>query len=160
MPKKRISSLSFLDSLSAGQIEPFLHKQEWSVHQVISPLLDRIGPAEVSLMTFNFSNDSLHSLFLCDRITRLRMILDFTVQRNKLDLMLFAAEFIPEIRFSSTHAKVMLVHNDSMDFGIVGSANLNLEVRHESGFWFTRGRFFDYFQEKFESVFADSVPYE
>ena len=114
MPKKRISSLSFLDSLSAGQIEPFLHKQEWSVHQVISPLLDRIGPAEVSLMTFNFSNDSLHSLFLCDRITRLRMILDFTVQRNKLDLMLCAAEFIPEIRFSATHAMVMLVHTLSV----------------------------------------------
>ena len=160
MPKKPGLSLDFLRDLSPGQIEPFVHKQDWSVHQVITPLLDLIGPAEVRIMTFNFSEDSLRTLLMEERITELKLLVDFTVNRNKLDLMLFASEVTSNIRIDSTHAKVLLVHNSTMDFGIVGSANLNLEVRYESGFWFTQGRFYDYFSNSFDRIYENALPYE
>jgi hypothetical protein len=160
MNRKHGLQLDFIRSLQPGQIEPFVHKQDWSVHQVISPLLDQYGPAEVRVMTFNFSEDSLRTLFLEERITRLQMLVDLTVNRNKLELMLFAASITPDIRIDSTHAKVLLVHNDRIDFGIVGSANLNLEVRYESGFWFTQGRFYDYFSDQFDRIYENAIPYE
>lgn len=160
MKKKQEPSFDFLRTLEPGQIEPFLHKQDWSVHQVITPLLDLYGPAEVRIMTFNFSEDSLRTLFLESRITDLKMLVDFTVSRNKLSLMFFAAAVVHNIRLEATHAKILLVHNDRISFGVVGSANLNLEVRYESGFYFSGGWIYDYFSDEFDRIFENALPYE
>lgn len=62
------------------------------------------------------------------------MLLDTTVKRHKIDLLLFAANISPEIRIDSCHAKVLLVENERYKFGIIGSANLNLNHRWEAGY--------------------------
>lgn len=149
-------------ALCPDSIEPFMHKGDWAIHEVLPNLLSAIGPAAVRIATFSISEESLRSLFFLHeerRITRLRMMLDMTVKRHKLDLLLFAANISPEIKIDACHAKVLLVENEQHQFGIVGSANLNLNHRWESGFYFTAGRHFDYFSQRFNQCYENAMDY-
>lgn len=149
-------------ALCPGSIEPFMHKGEWAIHEVLPTLLSTIGPASVRIATFSISEDSLRSLFFLTeegQITSLRMLLDTTVKRHKIDLLLFAANISPEIRIDSCHAKVLLVENERYKFGIIGSANLNLNHRWEAGVYFTAGSHFDYFSEAFNQAYENAMSY-
>lgn len=139
-----------------------MHKGEWAIHEVLPSLLSDIGVADVRIATFSVSEDSLRPLFfLCDegRISRLRLLLDYTVKRHKLDLLLFAAGFSPDIRIDACHAKVLLVEGRGHRFGIVGSANLNQNHRWEAGVWFTGGPMFDYYRNQFDAAYDEAMPY-
>nr|DAO02695.1 MAG TPA: hypothetical protein [Caudoviricetes sp.] len=139
-----------------------MHKGEWAIHEVLPTLLSAIGPANIRIATFSISEDSLRPLFFLTeekKITTLKMLLDTTVKRHKLDLLLFAANISPEIRIDSCHAKVLLVENEEYNFGIAGSANLNQNHRWESGFYFTQGPHFDYFSETFNKAYENAMSY-
>lgn len=91
-----------------------MHKGDWAIHEVLPSLLSAIGPAKVKIMTFSISEDSLRPLFfLADerKIESLTLLLDMTVKRHKLDLLLFASNISPSIRIDSCHAKLLLVEN-------------------------------------------------
>ena len=86
-----------------------MHKGDWAIHEVLPSLLSAIGPAKVKIMTFSISEDSLRPLFfLADerKIESLTLLLDMTVKRHKLDLLLFASNISPSIRIDSCHAKL------------------------------------------------------
>lgn len=162
MNKKLFDQL-FPGALTPETIEPLIHKGEWAIHAVLPILLEQIGPAKVRIATFSISEDSIRPLFfLADSglITELKMLLDTTVKRHKLDLLLFALNVSPLIKIDSNHAKILLVENDSFKFGIVGSANLNQPKRVEAGFYFTSSRFFEFFSNEFEKYYDNSIPYE
>ena len=110
--------------LGSGTIEPLIHKGEWAIHEVLPFLLQRIGPAQVKIATFSISEDSLRPLFFLvesGSITKLTLLLDATVKRHKLDMLLFALNITPAIRIDSNHAKILLVRSHA--FGeIVESA--------------------------------------
>ena len=80
-----------LDSFFPGALEPgmlahFMHKGKWAIHQVLPVLLSRIGPADVSVATFNISEDSLRTLFFLNEdrsLLSLRLLLDMNVRRHK-----------------------------------------------------------------------------
>lgn len=145
-----------------GRCEPFMHKGEWAVHEVLPSLLSTTGSATVRIATFSVSEDSLRPLFfLCEegRIERLTLLLDYTVKRHKLDMLLFAQNITPNIRIDACHAKLLLVENESYRFGICGSANLNQNHRWEAGVWFTSGNLYDYFSQQYEAAYAEALPY-
>lgn len=146
-----------------GSIEPFMHKGDWAIHEVLPSLLSAIGPASVRIATFSISEDSLRPLFFLSdegKITDLTLLLDTTVKRHKLDLLLFASSITPSIRIDSCHAKLLLVENEQYKFGIVGSANLNQNRRWEAGFYFTAGRHYDYFAQMFNESYKDALNYD
>lgn len=150
-------------ALCAGSIEPFMHKGDWAIHEVLPNLLEAIGPASVRIATFSVSEDSLRPLFFLSdqrKITDLTLLLDTTVKRHKLDLLLFAANITPDIRIDSCHAKVLLVENERYRFGIVGSANLNQNRRWEAGFYFTAGKHYDYFANLFNESYESALNYD
>lgn len=152
----------FTHALCPGSIEPFMHKGEWAIHEVLPTLLSAIGPASVRIATFSISEDSLRPLFFLTeegKITSLQMLLYTTVKRHKIDLLLFAANISPQIRIDSCHAKVLLVENAQYKFGIVGSANLNQNHRWEAGFYFTAGTHFDYFSATFNQAYESAMNY-
>lgn len=159
---RKLSDL-FADALVPGTIEPYMHKGEWAIHEVLPILLSAIGPATVRIATFSVSEESLRPLYFLNEdgmIAELKLLLDLTVKRHKLGLFLFAGNITPEIRIDSCHAKVLLVENERYKFGIVGSANLNQNHRWEAGFYFTAGRHYDYFKEKFETSYQNALPYD
>lgn len=145
-----------------GRCEPFMHKGEWAVHEVLPSLLSAIGPATVRIATFSVSEDSLRPLFFLreeGRIEKLTLLLDYTVKRHKLDMLLFAHGITPDIRIDACHAKVLLVESHAHRFGLVGSANLNQNHRWEAGVWFTAGDLYDYFSQQYEAAYAEALPY-
>lgn len=71
-----------------------MHKGEWAIHEVLPSLLSDIGPAHIKIATFSISEDSLRPLFFLSdekKIESLTLLLDTTVKRHKLDLLLFAS---------------------------------------------------------------------
>ena len=75
-----------------------MHKGEWAIHEVLPSLLCAIGEADVRIATFSVSEDSLRPLFFLTDETKIRsltLLLDHTVKRHKLDLLLFAANITP-----------------------------------------------------------------
>lgn len=156
--KKRLLDQFFPQALLPGVIEPFVQRGEWAVHEVLPVLLDAIGPADVRLMSYNISEESLRAFSEADDMRSMKMLLDLSIQRHKIDLLLFAMEITPDIRIEHTHAKVLLCENNRYQFGIVGSANLNRAIRYESGFYFTSGRHYEYFRDCFESIYGDALP--
>ena len=153
----------FQDIEKPGIIRPFLQKGDWAIHEVLPFLLSRLGPCKVKIATFSVSEESLRPLFLLQedkQITDLRLLLDYTVKRHKLDLLLFATSITPDIRTDSCHAKILLLENEKYKFGIVGSANLNTNHRWEAGVTFTAGELYTYFDEAFEKAYKDALPYE
>ena len=153
----------FPGALLPETIEPFIHKGEWAIHDVLPILLEQIGPAEVKVATFSISEDSLRPMFFLveyGSISKLTLLLDMTVKRHKFDMLLFASNITPTIRLESNHAKMLLVCSDTHRFGIVGSANMNQVKRFEAGFYFTAGKYFDYFSNMFDKIYDQSIPYE
>ena len=150
-------------TLTPGTVKPFVQKGEWAIHDVLPILLSAYGRANVKIATFSISEDSLRTLFLeCDKgnVANLSLLLDHSVRKNKLDLLLFARGFSTDILLSDVHAKIFLVENERLKFGIVGSANLNKNRRIESGFYFTSGEHFDYFNQKFDEYIDNAVIYD
>lgn len=146
-----------------GSIEPFMHKGDWAIHEVLPSLLCEMGPAHVKIATFSISEDSLRPLFFLSdkrKVESLTLLLDTTVKRHKLDLLLFASNISPDIRIDSCHAKLLLVENDRYKFGITGSANLNQNHRWENGFYFTSGKHYDYFSEMFNQAYENAMRYD
>lgn len=153
----------FEDILCPGLCRPFMHKGEWAIHEVLPSLLSRMGESDVSIATFSVSEDSLRPLFFLTeekRIRRLTLLLDHTVKRHKLDLLLFATNITPDIRIDACHAKLLLIQNEQYQFGICGSANLNQNCRWEAGVWFTSGEHYTYFAESFCKAYREALPYE
>ena len=161
--KQKLFNQYFPCAFSTGKIEPFIHKGEWAIHEVLPILLAEIGTAEVKIATFSISEDGLRPLFfLVDdkSISKLTLVLDTTVKRHKLDMLLFASNITANIRLESNHSKILLVKSATHAFGIVGSSNLNQPRRFEAGFYFTAGPHFDYFDAMFDKIYTESMPYE
>ena len=144
-------------------IEPFFHKGQWAIHDVLPILLSKMGKAQVKIATFGISEDGLRPLFfLMDEgaVSELTLLLDMTVKRHKLDVLLFATSITPNIRLESNHSKILLVKSPTHAFGIVGSMNLNQPRRFEAGFYFTAGKHFDFFDKMFDTIYDEAIPYE
>lgn len=148
----------FPNMLDQGIIEPFMHRGDWAVHEVLPMLVSRLGPSDVRLATYMVSEDSLRTLLLSDDIRSLQLLVDLTVKRHKLPLLLFAESATSEIRLDYCHAKILLIENEQRRFGIVGSANLNRAHRWESGFYFTDGYAYDYFRKQFDDAYRHALP--
>ena len=152
--------LLFPDYSLSGIIKPYLHKGDWAVHEILPVFLFNKS-ADVRIATYSISEDSLRPLFFLSEQNRLRsikLLIDTTIKRHKLPLLLFASGFVPEIGTDAVHAKILLIDIDKEHrFGIVGSANLNRNHRWEGGFYFTAGEHFDYFEKMFDVAFSQSI---
>lgn len=158
--RKQLLDEFFPMALEPGSIEPFMNRGDWAVHDVLPSLLETIGPADLRLMSYNISEESLRVISGTANVRNLKMVLDLGIQRHKIGLLLFASSLTTDIRIDHTHAKLLLIENECYQFGITGSANLNRATRIESGFYFTSGRHYEYFRESFDSIFDAALPVE
>lgn len=135
-------------------VAPYIHQGEWAIHDVLPILLDVAGPCELRVITFNISAESITAVATCEKLlTDVKLLLDTSIRRNKLDMLLFAQNVATQVRLGKVHAKLFLVSNARFRFGIAGSANFNSNRRLESGFYFTDPKYFDYFQTEFDKHF-------
>lgn len=146
-----------------GKTIPFAHKGEWAVHELLPFLFSYVGPFHLSIATFNISEDALRPIFMMkDRreIISARFLFDHNIRRHKIDMMFFSANIADQIRLSSTHMKVMLCHNRLISLAVVGSANMNRNIRHESGIITTDPALFEFYESYYNNVLTnDSIPF-
>jgi len=148
-------------SLAPGREYPFVHKGEWAIHELLPFLLEHTGAAQVRLASFTVSEDSLRRLFFLSeagKIRELMMLMDHTVRRHKMDMLMFASGITPQVRITSNHAKILLLSNDSWKISLVGSANLNTNARWESGILSCREDHYDAFLRGFCAAWEDATP--
>lgn len=169
----------FPNGVQPGKIIPYAHKGEWAVHELLPFLFSEIGPFHLAVATFNVSEDSLRPIFFMkDRgeLLSVKFLFDNNVRRHKVDMLFFAlgaansdSQF-SNVRTSSTHMKLMLCWNDKICISVVGSANMNRNVRHEAGFISTSrltdypsdasNEPFNFYKSYFDVVFeSDSLPF-
>lgn len=143
-----------------GMIIPYAHKGKWAVHQLLPLFFEHIGAFHLRLATFNISEDALRPIFFMkerDELLSVQFLFDRNVQRHKIDMLLFANNVAQQVRISSSHMKVMLVHNEKCNIAVVGSANMNRNLRHEAGYIATDSNY-DFFSDYFDEVYEhDSI---
>lgn len=152
----------FPQGLLPGKIIPFAHKGDWAVHEVLPFIFSQVGPFHLSMATFNVSEDSLRPIFFMrerNELISVRFLFDTNVRRHKLDMLLFSSNIADEIRTTSTHMKVLLCENKKICLALVGSANMNKNIRHEAGIITTNKSMYNFYKDYFQHVFyGDSQP--
>ncbi len=153
----------FPDGVRPGRIIPYAHKGEWAVHELLPFLFSCIGPFHLEIATFNVSEDSLRPIFFMKErgeLLSVKFLFDNNVKRHKVDMLFFSYSIADRVRTSASHMKVMLCWNEKIGIAVVGSANMNWNIRHEAGFIVTEQTVFDYYKSYFDQVFNnDSVPF-
>jgi hypothetical protein len=152
----------FPNGIFPGTITPFAHKGEWAVHELLPVFFSQAGKFNLDIATFNVSEESLRPIFFMKdsgQLLSTRFIFDNNIQRHKLDLLLFTSVISGQVHVAANHMKVMLCYNNILNMAVVGSANMNRNIRHEAGFITTETNSFNYFRDYFNHVFTnDSVP--
>jgi len=149
----------FPQGICPGMIIPYAHKGKWAVHELLPIFYNLIGSFHLRVATFNISEDALRPIFFMkDRgeLLSIKFLFDNNVQRHKVDMIFFANNVANDIRVSSSHMKVMLVHNDICNIAVVGSANMNRNLRHEAGYIATDSNY-DFFSNYFDEVFNNEA---
>jgi hypothetical protein len=114
-----------------------LTKGQFSMIDIASALLDKVGPARVSVWTWCIAAYEIEAFtaFMRDsRITQLRMVMDYSAARRDQPLLAemqhrFGVECL---RVAKTHAKILTIASES-GWRLVarGSMNLNFNPRFE-----------------------------
>jgi hypothetical protein len=118
-----------------------------------------ISPAFAS---FTVSEDSLRPLFFLSEagmIHELHILLDHTVRRHKIDMLLFSSNITHQVRVTANHAKMLLISAPDWHISCVGSANLNKNARWESGILSTREEHHDAFLRGYKAAWEDAIPF-
>lgn len=129
---------------------------------MIAAHVKRLSPAKVILTTFSLSEASLCEfvdLLGSGQLSDLTIITDFTVRKNKLDVLLFAHENA-RIFLTDVHAKVALVSNGKDDVVILSTSNLNAIKRYEASVVFYDRPSIDYFRSHLHILLNESVRFE
>lgn len=113
-----------------------LTKAQFSLIDLLDALLDRIGPARLSISTWTAAHADLSRVLQfidAGRITGARWLVDLTFTRRSPQLAArIRAAFGPEsIRVTRNHAKFCLLTNDAWRIVVRTSMNLNFNPRLE-----------------------------
>ncbi len=109
---------------------------DWSLHEMIALVLERVGVSRVWLTSWGISQEPLQSILqlkLSGQISQLNCLFD---SRVKLECpqafqLLLAAENV-NVRLGKNHSKVVVLMNKEHAITIVSSANLTVNPRMET----------------------------
>lgn len=135
-----IHSTKALDAV-IGKLTPnchlhFMSKGEWSMHELLSYLLQQTGPARVYITTWTITEDPVAKLFLMKEqglIQELHCILDYRIKDRKPKPFQFLEQTADRILLTKCHAKVTVIENETWQVAIIGSANYSKNPRIEAG---------------------------
>ena len=112
-------------------------KSQFSLIDLITAILEIIGPAEMFVSTWTAANtDVTRILEFCNegKVTKARWLVDLTFQRRTPELAqrirnIFGAD---AIRVAKNHAKYVVLTNDKFNVVLQTSMNLNFNPRFEN----------------------------
>lgn len=150
-----------LETMKPEQVIPFFSEGHWSLHDLLSWLLEKTGPAEVWLSTFSISEAAIRTLAMAtqDRtVSRLHCLFDPSIQKTKSGLLYFATSVATEIAMAPNHSKLLLIGNEEWKISVVGSMNLTPNPRKEAGVIFTTRDTFYLYRDLLEHSIRMGIP--
>lgn len=115
----------YLNNLEPDKHYHFWTGGQWNMHDLLSFLLVKTGPADCWLTTYAISEDAvrkiiyLHSKGLLNKVT---CLFDYSVKEQKTGAYLLAKTHF-SVALTSMHAKTLLLVNDQHKLIVTGSAN-------------------------------------
>ena len=149
----------YIPKLKRKMVYPFWSNGRWTLHDLLSYILKKTGPAKVHLSTFSISEVAIRSLaneINQGKITELNCLFDYTNQINKLQILYFTSNIATEIKLAKNHAKLILIENKDWKISIVGSANLSPNPRYETGVILTDPLIFNTYLRFFMATMNES----
>ena len=144
-----------IGELREGHLAHFYTFGAWSLHELVAYCLQQTGPAEVTIMTWTFSETPARSLLALKaegQITKLTLVVDKRVKTKNpkaFQLLQATSDGLKEAR---THAKVVVIRGGKFAVTIIGSANFSTNLRYESGCVFTDGQVAEFHQNWIETI--------
>lgn len=125
-----------LAGFSPGDHVFALTKGQFSMIDVAHALLERTGPAEVSVWTWciaDYEVQAVTAFIECGLITDFRLIADYSASQREMPLLgdIQARFGVDCIRITKTHAKILTVKAGAWRIVARGSMNLNANTRFE-----------------------------
>ncbi|MFA6832913.1 MAG: hypothetical protein WCR36_11720 [Bacteroidaceae bacterium] len=146
------------NALTNEQGYPFINNGEWALHDLLLHLIENYGKAHVSIATFSIAEESVRSFYLAkENFLSFRLLLDYTVKKNKIDQLLFAQSVTDYIRIMPVHAKILLFENEKINLCLVGSQNQNNVIRLEAGYLTLRTKEIQYYKNEFDKYFSSAI---
>jgi len=108
----------------------------WSTHDLVAHIIDTTGPVNLLGCSWSMSSPACsHILNMLADGTLLSMsfLFDWRVSVRCPEALVLARHNSTDIRLTSCHAKVALLHNTDWYVSIVGSANFTNNPRIEAG---------------------------
>lgn len=109
----------------------------FSLISLIEAVLHITGPADITISTWSaglYDAGALNSLMACGKVSNVRLILDRSFKTRQAGYSLYIQDLFKEenIRTTNTHAKFVLIKNDTYNICIRSSMNLNENKRCEN----------------------------
>lgn len=125
-----------LSKVSAGALIYWVSDDDWSMHELLTGLLDITGPADVWISSFAFGELQariISQLKDAGMITNLYCVLDNRVDTRTAGSLQLMRTICTKLALIDTHAKVTVIKNDHWQLAVIGSANYTRNRRYESG---------------------------
>ncbi len=125
-----------LKAIEGGKSVHYLSKGDWSMHDLISQLLQKFNPAELFITTYALREFAVRQIILAQdagKLTAVNMILDYRAKIRTPEVFQLASQNINKICLYGIHAKVTVLKSDKGCITIVGSANWTSNPRVECG---------------------------
>lgn len=109
---------------------------EWSMHELLDYILQKVGPSKVYIATWSIGETGARYLVdLIEKglITELQGIFDFRSSNRHPEAFHLAKQYVSKLRLYPCHAKVTVIINDHWQIVVNGSANYTNKKRIESG---------------------------
>lgn len=154
--QKELSSFPHFDTV-------FYFSDGWSMHQLISHLVQLSGPCELFVSSFSICEHAIRifqNLKMENKVQQLTLLLDFNVFNTKRGLLFFLENSADQIYFTKCHAKTIIILNKNVRWCVVSSANLNVNNKHESGIVTRNPQVVDTAILKFQDIMSKSVKHK
>lgn len=123
--------------ISPGYIGADLNNK-FQLYNLVEWVLEQTGPATVIVVTFSMSEEFIRKMLKLQKsglMNSCSVILDFKAVQKTQKLIRFAENVFHQVSYCKTHAKIVLIETDNLDYpGVVitGSQNCTRGNRSES----------------------------
>lgn len=134
----RMNNISeIFKTISPGYIGADLNNK-FQLYNLIEWVLQQTGPAEVTVVTFSMSEEFIRKMLKLQKSGLLKscaVVLDFKAVQKTQKIIRFAQNVFSSVSYCKTHAKLVLIETDKLEFPgviITGSQNATRGNRSES----------------------------
>ncbi len=125
-----------LDKIQPGKSTFFISKGDWSMHDMIMPLLNKYQPAELFVTTYAIREFSIRQLLTAIEnkwLTKVTMVLDHRASIRTAEVYHLARSNFAKIFLTAVHAKICVLKHPAGTLTVMASANWTSNPKIETG---------------------------